>query len=299
MDAETARIMNVTLMGLALVGSGLAVLYESRSQTSYRRTARWAERTGLPLLDDADPLWPSIAASMRRTGIAEALSLVAAAAVSLALVATGLGSDPMFVIAVFMPLVIVITLGVTLALGLREHLFSPAAGAPRVARARSMRAVDYVGPARRIVMWALVAGGLAVLAALIVTWVRMPARVDAGVGRAALVVGAVALIVTAALPHMERSIVSHAQPASSALQLAWDDALRGGVLSTACLAVATLWLIVVLLTGQALWGAALEGASAPTPMSVAGLAMVALSQVFPTQGFALRARLRPRGAVTA
>ncbi|MEZ5214394.1 MAG: hypothetical protein R2692_06565 [Microbacterium sp.] len=39
----------------------------------------------------------------------------------------------MFVIAVFMPLVIVITLGVTLALGLREHLFSPAAGAPRVA----------------------------------------------------------------------------------------------------------------------------------------------------------------------
>ena len=272
MDAETARIMNVTLMGLALVGSGLAVLYESRSQTSYRRTARWAERTGLPLLDDADPLWPSIAASMRRTGIAEALSLVAAAAVSLALVATGLGSDPMFVIAVFMPLVIVITLGVTLALGLREHLFSPAAGAPRVARARSMRAVDYVGPARRIVMWALVAGGLAVLAAL---------------------------IVTAALPHMERSIVSHAQPASSALQLAWDDALRGGVLSTVCLAVATLWLIVVLLTSQALWGAALEGASAPMPMSVAGLAMVALSQVFPTQGFALRARLRPRGAVTA
>ena len=90
MDAETARIMNVTLMGLALVGSGLAVLYESRSQTSYRRTARWVERTGLPLLDDADPLWPSIAASMRRTGIAEALSLVAAAAVSLALVATGL-----------------------------------------------------------------------------------------------------------------------------------------------------------------------------------------------------------------
>ena len=67
MDAETARIMNVTLMGLALMGSGLAVLYESRSQTSYRRTARWAERTGLPLLDDADPLWPSIAASMRRT----------------------------------------------------------------------------------------------------------------------------------------------------------------------------------------------------------------------------------------
>jgi len=56
---------------------------------------------------------------------------------------------------------------------------------------------------------------------------------------------------------------------------------------------------VVLLTSQALWGAALEGASAPTPMSVAGLAMVALSQVFPTQGFALRARLRPRGAVTA
>ncbi|MEZ5214395.1 MAG: GntR family transcriptional regulator [Microbacterium sp.] len=103
--------------------------------------------------------------------------------------------------------------------------------------------------------------------------------------------GAIALIVTAALPHMERSIVSHAQP-SSALQLAWDDALRGGVLSTACLAVATLWLIVVLLTSQALWGAALEGASAPTPMSVAGLAMVALSQVFPTQGFALRARLR-------
>ena len=44
MDAETARIMNVTLMGLALMGSGLAVLYESRSQTSYRRTARWAER---------------------------------------------------------------------------------------------------------------------------------------------------------------------------------------------------------------------------------------------------------------
>ena len=57
MDAETARIMNVTLMGLALMGSGLAVLYESRSQTSYRRTAPWAERTGLPLLDDADPLY--------------------------------------------------------------------------------------------------------------------------------------------------------------------------------------------------------------------------------------------------
>ncbi len=282
--------MNASITGLALLGSGLALVYSSRVDAAYRRASRWADRTELPLLDETDPLWPPLIAYFRRSGIADAVGLLAGSLLTVPFLFTPLGENPLFILIVFVPALMLTAAVTAVGVGVREQLFSPAADEPRIARTRALRTADYLGPVRIWCGRILMVGGLTLLVTLGVTWVRTPAQVESGTGRAAIVIGVLALVGSVLFPIVERAILARSQPASTPLQMAWNDAVRAGVLATVRYMGAVLWLTVILVTIQSLWGYS----SAVPPTSYAGLTMVALGQFYPMSGFRLRPALRPR-----
>ena len=112
----------------------------------------------------------------------------------------------------------------------RERLFTPAPSAPRMARATALRVGDYLRPAERFAPWALSAILTLLWAIIALLWGT--GRVEGG-ALGWLIAGTIfALVGGAAGMWAERRILVQPQPASTTLELAWDDLFRADALRT-------------------------------------------------------------------
>ncbi|ROP45730.1 hypothetical protein [Pseudokineococcus lusitanus] len=158
-----------------------------------------------------------------------------------------------------------------------QALQQPVLGAPRVARVRSPHLADYVphpetGAVRLVVgLSAAAAAGLAVAASV--------GRVAWSVVVAPAAAAAVLVVALVALELVCRRVLAQQQPAGSALELAWDDVLRGQLLRD----LVSLPLLLALVTCLQTWPTAATawglGGSAPVtwlPLLVMGLAVAVL-----------------------
>lgn len=268
--------MSMTVFNLVLLGAFAAVaigwlLASRRPEWGDARAHTMSMQARLPFGTEATRLRVrGRARSILRTNMWALLCAVALIAVMF--VTTPLAESPfaMWILAVVI-LLACLSVG-TVTAQVRERLFSPAPDAPRIARLSPPRIDAYLGPWLRwppVVLLAaasLATGGLA-LAALR----GAPAALLAAAG--ATLALAVAATVTTRV--FERLVRARPQPATDALELAWDDLFRTDALRSlrmsaaiACwipfgVATAALWALVVpspgpapfsLLAGFPWWG---------------------------------------------
>lgn len=286
------RLVLAVLVGAMCVALVVVVVWAYRPTSGYRRAVRWAERTGLPF--EPSSLRRSIVARFRLTEIAEGWAGIATGAVSLAFLATPVGASPLYVLIVVLPTFLVSRLIAACVVSLRERLFHPAPDAPRVARIRTMRTSDYLGPVRRAVTWILAAAAGGFVVALVVVGSSGVRNTAAWISAAAALT--CALSACAVLPLLERAVLRTPQPASDTVELAWDDALRADALVNIRLSVAVACVLGIALAVSALWDV---GADKFLPSQIVIWGQLALQIAFPPNGLALRPALRPQAAVTA
>ena len=109
-----------------------------------------------------------------------------------------------------------------------QALQPPVLGAPRVARVRSPHLADYVPSPETGAVRLLV--GLSVAAAVGVSVAASTGRVAWSVVVAPVAAAAVLVVALVVLRLVCRRVLAQQQPAGSALELAWDDVLRGQLL---------------------------------------------------------------------
>ncbi|MBF4561107.1 hypothetical protein ITJ43_03065 [Microbacterium sp. VKM Ac-2870] len=192
----------------------------------------------------------------------------------------------------FVPIVAAVYAPVTALVCLREHLFIPASMSPRLARVRESRGADYGHRAGRGVTGALAA--LAALAMLATTAVVVSGVTN--IHRSVLVIAIVlcmaGLCATAALPALERAVLARSQPASTAVQLAWDDLFRVSALNGARGVAAYLCVAGAVCTISAVTGGGgLE--NGVTAQVIAWSQLGLQFFFFPTDGRGLPENLRP------
>lgn len=290
-DPQWLRLVFGVVLGTAIVAFALAaVTAASRPGISLRALGRFAERSRLPVPTASAA---ALEAYMRRSKIVEYVVLSVASAACLLLLLTPLGETPLYPLAVFVPVLLFATMLSATAVAVREHLFRPPLGAPRIARSRATSARDYLGTVRWVLPWTLTVGAVAAGA-----WAAWMLARDAAVrpefAVTALVIAAVAILAAASLPRLDAAILGRPQPAGSELELAWDDALRLSALNACRQSVTVLSLAAVAL---AVVAAATSGAE-DVPgwgFTLFLWTQLPLAFVYPTAGSPLRRQLHPQG----
>lgn len=287
---EITRALNIVLTVAMTIIAACVLLVLSGKASAQARADRYSIRVELPYGSERTRV--SVTRALRLRTLAGGCAILAGSLVSAALLFTPLAESPFFIFSTLLPSLVVGTVIGTTLIGVRERLFHPAPDAPRIARARSMRASDYLDPVRRALPWALAAIALVPLAAVGVSALRTPGRVDAVAAPTVGVLALVAVTAFALLPRLERLILAQPQPASDTLELAWDDALRAGAIISLRLSCALAAWFVFSLSVVALW--------LPTDSPWNALAaqlptwgMIALQFVYPNDGKPLPAPLHP------
>lgn len=153
----------------------------------------------------------------------------------------------------------------------------PVLGASRVARARSPRLVDYVPRLELGVVRLLV--GLTVAAAAVTALAASQGRVPWTAVREPAVASVVLVAVLVALDVVSRRVLAQQQPAGDALELAWDDVLRGQLLRDLATLPLALGLVAFLqgwAAASAAWGLEAGGVAVAVPVAGMALAVAAL-----------------------
>lgn len=289
-DPSALRILFGVLLAGATVAFAVAtVLSATRPTTALRALGRFADRSRLPVpAASADAL----KAYMRRSKVVEFAGLTVGCAVCIVLLASPLGTSPVYPIAVFAPVLLLAAMVSATVVALRERLFRPPLGSPRVARSRATTARDYLGPGRWILPWVL--AGAAGAAGVWAAW--MLARGAASRPEVAvimLVIAALAVGTAIGLPRLDAAILGRPQPAGSELELAWDDALRASAVN-ACRQSATVLAIAAIALAVVTVVAGADGVPA-WAFTLFLWAQLPIAFVYPTAGAPLRRQLHPQG----
>lgn len=289
MDADAARFFSaIILVGVAIAFS-VVLLVSRRASSGDRRLARFADRAGLPV--PAHGAY-ALRVRLRQSATYEAVGALIGVAVAGAILATPIGLSPVFPLAVFLPIV-----GLSVALSstivaLRRSLFIPASGTPRVARSHVVTPADYVDPFPRALLWVLSSMTVLAAGALAVAWIRGGVQWPE-FAAAATLVAIIAVGLCAATPALDRAVLARPQPATSPLELAWDDAFRMATLNSLRLSATILCVVALFLVGLTWWTSPDDPLGwAPTLINVA---ILVLSLIYPTNGAPLRKRLFPQG----
>ncbi|EPD83572.1 hypothetical protein HMPREF1529_02954 [Microbacterium sp. oral taxon 186 str. F0373] len=289
-DMNQLRLVFGVGLGTIAAGGLLAALHTWRADSAGQRAlARFAERSGLPVPVESAA---ALEAYIRRSKLVDYIALSAAGAAAGLLLMTPLGLTTIYLLAVLVPVVIVIMIIAAWCSPLHERPFSPAQRAPRIARSRVTTVGDYLNRFPRSLTWVLM--GLAIASGVCGGW----ALATGGVARAdmaaiGIVVSAVAIVTGVVLPHFEAAILRRPQPASSELELAWDDALRVTALNAGRQSAAALCIAAALITSVTVFTGVDDDAG--WAASVFVLIHMGLTYVYPTQGAPIPRRLYPDG----
>lgn len=233
-----------TLNGGVLAGMGLVAivfLIATRSSEYGSIVAyRMSVRARLPFGSEA------VAVSVRRRARALVRGnmwglLIVVGIACIIFASTPLSSSPQFLWIVTVLIFLGVLTASALVVTLRERLFAPSPTAARVARVQIVGIRDYLGPWLRRTPDLLLVAALIVSAALALTQiVRGVDMLAATLSYASLALGIVLFVGTRI---MERAVLAQPQPASSTLELAWDDLFRTDTLNTLRMsAAAGMWL---------------------------------------------------------
>jgi len=220
------------IAAIALIALVASRRKEFATSTSYRASVR----ARLPFGTEAMQL--SIrhrTATLLRANIWGLLGTVVAAAVVFS--STPLSSSSQFLWLVTLSIFLVVLTATSVTVSLRERLFHPAPTAIRVARVQALRVSDYIGPWRRLTPVFLLAAAAASCAAVAVA--HALALIDSVFAVLAYAALAFAALAMAGGRFAERLVLAQPQPASDALQLAWDDLFRADALSALRMGAAT------------------------------------------------------------
>lgn len=286
MDPQTALTTNIVLVALSGMLAGCFLAWALLPSRSERRALRWSENADLPLQES--PIADRIVARLRQ----DAITAATGAAVGVALGALGLlspvGKDPDFPITFLLPIMLTVSALVSAAVGVRAPLFAPDPLSRRVARTRALTSADYLGVTRRAI-W-LATAILSLCAAIGASWLLLhpSPSFTPGLAVAALVIGLLGVSGVPLVHRFERMLLERAQPASTPIELAWDDLFRISTLHSVRIACAAPGVISAALVVTAITGDRFLASQ------IIVWSLLALQLVFPTTSPGLPARLRPR-----
>ncbi|GAA5204505.1 hypothetical protein [Microbacterium jejuense] len=231
---RTTLLFNILAMGILAVVLIVMLFVMTGNAAAYRRADALSRGLRLPYGTAATR--DVIAARGRRSMVWTLAGAVVGLCFTVPFLATPLGDEMYFLIAAGIPLIVVPAVTVQVVINLRERLFRPAPDVPRVARLTRMHVRDYLGRARLRAPWMFAAILAAVAVAVVASRWIAPASVDDTALVAFAVVTVIAGALQAARPMLARLVLDQPQPAADTLELAWDDALRTGTLSSLSLA---------------------------------------------------------------
>lgn len=235
---RTTLSFNIVMVAIVTVALIVTLVATASRAASYRRADAMSRGLRLPYGTAATR--DVIAERSRRGTLWGIVAAIIGLFVTVPLLATPLGNETYFLFAVGIPFVVVPAAGVQVVINLRERLFHPAPDVPRVARLRRMYARDYLGRVRLRAPWVF-AAVLGVIAVAVLTARSIaPGRLESTAVLAFAVVAVIAAAAQTARPGLARLVLDRPQPAADTLELAWDDALRTGTLSSLSLATCQL-----------------------------------------------------------
>lgn len=288
-DPALARTFNAALLAILLILCACLVAVFASPSSAYARADRFSLRMRLPYASATTR--DSVARRGRVGSLATAITMLVTALMVAPLLLTPVGTSTALPFVVIAPM-LVATGFVSAVVSVRERLFHPAPDAPRIARARALRAGDYLGPFRLLLPWLLALAATLALAALSTRWVIDSSRVDGPLAGAAILAAVIAATAFTALGPVERLVLAQPQPATDTLELAWDDAFRTTALGALRLSAAlSAWLACSLALG-ALWLGG-DGMLSTFATQVPTWGVIALTFVYPSTGLRLRAGLYP------
>lgn len=209
-------------MVLLNIGS---LLYTQTERSRDRVFLQFWQRAGLPV--QSDDIARAIRERLRSKSTAGLIGTFLGLLASIAILLFHPSvSSPVFIWLVAIPATLIGLSALNVAASLRESVFQPLQDSRRLARPTAVALSDYVSP------WRLRAAPFLVLLAfaLVVAGILLglAGTVDLGVflGSPALPVVALASAVLIAGTAASRRVLMHTQPATTELELAWDDAFR-------------------------------------------------------------------------
>jgi len=256
---RTTLSFNIAFMAISAVVLLVVLVAMTGRASSYRRADAMSRRLRLPYGTAATR--DVIAARTRRTTTWALLAAFVGLCAAVPLLTTPLGNESYFLLIAVLPCILLPTAAVHVVLNLRERLFHPAPDVPRIARLTRMSLRDYLGPARLRAPWVLAALLAVIVVAIVATWSAAPERLAATSVVAFTVVTAIAVLLQAARPILDRLVLDRPQPAADTLELAWDDAFRTETLSSLALVTCQLTGLAIgigmiaLATPGSLWAA--------------------------------------------
>lgn len=231
----------IALSAVILVGALATAIWFARSRGSVERMRAHGAKRGLPVLPATDE--EAVARAQRR-GAAVLIPVILTVIPTCVAVAILLDVDAPAAtdLVLLVPVIIAMSIASALCSG-SQRVFSPAAGAPRIARTERRRVRDLlgVGPTRVSQFAVVIATLMAALCLGIAIFRSAPATIIVVV----LLTTGCAILITV-LRLAERSVLARPQPISSMGQLAWDDAMRADAVSLARTAMTQLAIVITL-----------------------------------------------------
>jgi hypothetical protein len=204
------------------------LLFVVRPKTQKRRIQLLVNSVGLPLTSEIEP---TVVANQRREVRVGFLGVVVGIAVASCGLILARVSSPGEIFLIDFTL-IVVSVGIALALAAVVHEDRRQKSAVRFARLRAVTIGDYRAPLERWMPRIIV---LLALAAFAVRVILTPGTF--GISAAFLYLYAVLMVISLAFCEIaSRLLLRRGQPAGSALELAWDDALRSRALTSIAVA---------------------------------------------------------------
>lgn len=223
------EVLSWAMLAALFVALAVSLAAIARPKKRDRAVTEFARRSGLELDNEA------VIASVRRRIVSLSVARYLGALIGLTLTAVLILIVPAWrtsqmVLLIGAPLLLLgLTLGAVIVT-LRDSLFTQKSDAPRLARSTVPVAADYVDTRRRLAPTIML--GVAVLLGLVGVGLAasgMPAG-RAYLGSAAVPLLLVALCAWAMGQLLSRRVLARPQPASTTLELRWDDALRADTL---------------------------------------------------------------------
>lgn len=229
MDGDKIFVLIVcTVYAAAIIGR---LVYDSRATSSERLLFQLWQKSGLAMGPNALDTAPALRAQLARRRCAleygALVGLTVAAIVSLLVPAINATSFVWFVV---IPATALGGIASEVAVSIKDSVFHPAQGVPRIARIRQVRLRDYVSG------WLLtLTAFFAMAAAAISLWSAALVHAD-GKGTdstgwiSSIVALGIALLIAVVAFVSTRFVLAQPQPASGTAELAWDDAMRATLL---------------------------------------------------------------------